>query len=230
MAEQFNLNDDSAKRAKKNGPSEPPADVLAGSGFEHLPECFAMTIEGAVVQEREPCYQVASECVLGFGREVTLYEEGAIIVTNVTPNDQMVPLNRAAAVNVVRWRERLPVTRVPLDIGDMAEAAQMLGSDPEAMKLNTFDWQNMLVKFATELKLRREGKDAREIPPIGHNFVRGPAAGGSPLLGARIAHGSENLPGATRFATAVPAYGPGSQAAAQVRRAGPAPMSHPGSR
>lgn len=213
------------KRRNHDAASPRPAeDILAGSGYEHLPEVFIDHRDGAMVQEREPAYYITAETALGAVREVTLYEEGAIVVTSLTPNDVMQPLNRAAAVQVVKWLAKLPGRQAPIDIGDMAEAAQMLGSDPEVLKLNRVEWQNAVVKMANELKLRREGKEARELPPIGHNFIRGVKPGAPPILGARLAAMAEQFPGATRLASAVPAYGPG----AQTRRATPAPMSSSG--
>ena len=50
-------------------------------------------------------------------------------------------------------------------------------------------------------------------------FPVGPQAAMTPLLGAKLAQGSVELPGATRFASSGPAFGPG----AQVRRAQPVP-------
>jgi len=211
-----------AKR-RRNGAPESEADLLAGSGYEHLPECFSMQQDGGIVQEREPCYYIAAETFIGRGREATLFEEGAIVVSALPPNQNMQPLNRAAALAFARWQSRLPTSSAPIDIGDMAEAAQMLASDPEVLKLNRVDWQKAVTRLAAELKLRRDGKDARELPPMGHNFVRGPQAVASPLLNAKLSEMSQRLPGETRFATAVPAYGPG----AQTRRAAPAPMAHP---
>jgi len=219
--EQFKLSEEAPKgnnRKRNNG----DADPLAGSGYENLPECFAMQQDDrSIVQEREPTYYIASDCFLGIGREATLYEESAIVVTSVVPNEHMQPLNRAAAIAVVRMLERLPASAAPIDIGDMAEAAQLLGSDPEVLKLNRIEWQRAVVRMASELKLRREGREAREIPPIGHNFTRGPRTAAPPLLNAKLAEMSQRLPGETRFAAAMPAFGPG----AQTRRAGPAPMT-----
>jgi hypothetical protein len=205
----------------------PEAELLAGSGFEHLPETFAMQMEDrSVVQERDACYYIRSDCALGVGRELTLWEEGSIIVTDAVPNMHMEPLNRAAAVQFVKWQQRLPANRAPIDIGDMAEAAQMLGSDPEILKLNRVQWQDAVVKLATELKLRREGREARDLPPIGHNFVRGPRSAAPPILNAKVADMSQRLPGETRFAAAIPAHAPGPT----VRRAAPQPMNMPGGR
>ena len=211
------------QRRRRSSSVEPEPDPLAGSGFANLPECFAMRQENGFVQEHEPCYHVAADCFIGLGREASLSVEGDIVVTSLPPNESMEPLNRAAALAFVKWQSRLPASRTPIDIGDMAEAAQMLASDPEVLKLNRVDWQNAVARLASELKLRREGKDARELPPLGHNFVRGARASPAPLLNSKLSEMSQRLPGETRFASAVPEYGPG----AQTRRLVPQPFTPP---
>ncbi len=219
--------EDTAKRGRRSNGNPELADPLAGTEFEHLPEMFAMRHDdGSIVQEREPCYLIRADCFLGSGRDVTLYEESSIVVTGAVPNQHMEPLNRAAAVNYIKWLRRLPEHRAPIDVGDMAEAAQMLAADPDALKLNKLDWQKAVVRLATELKLRREGLEARELPPISHNFVRGARTQAPPILGAKLAEMSQRLPGETRFASAIPAFTPGPV----TRRAGPQPMNMPGGR
>jgi len=199
---------DEGKSGRRNGNAE--ADILAGTEFEGLPDLFAMRHDdGAIIQEREPCYLCRADCFLGSGREVTLFEESSIVVTGAVPNMHMEPLNRAAAVNYVKFLHRLPESRAPIDVGDMAEAAQMLAVDPEVLKLNKVQWQAAVVELATKLKLRREGLEAKDLPPIGHNFVRGARTQAPPILGAKLADMSQNLPGQTRYAAAIPAYSPG---------------------
>jgi len=203
------------------------ADILVGTEFEHLPVVFAMQNDDrSITQEHDPAYLCRADCFLGSGREVTLYEESSIVVTRASPNMQMEPLNRAAAIIYIKWLQRLPQHRAPIDVGDMAEAAQMLAVDPEVLKLNKVEWQQAVTKLAAELKLRREGLDAKELPPIGHNFARGTRSAAPPILGAKMADMSQRFPGETRYATAVPQFSPGPA----TRRATAAPMNMPGGR
>lgn len=69
------------------------------------------------------------------------------------------------------------------------------------------------MKFAVRLKLRREGKDARELPAMGHNFA--PVSGGKapPLLGAKMSDMTQRAPGETRTAAVIPSGAAGSRLA-----------------
>jgi hypothetical protein len=198
-------------------------DPLAGTEFEHLPDVFAMRNEdGSVIQEREPCYLCRADCFLGMGMAGTLYEESSIVVTRERPNEHMEPLNRAAAIARLNWYASLPQDKVVISIEDMAEAATMCAADPEWAKLNKIDKQKAARKLAIEIKARREGVEARDLPPIGHNFVRAPSrTAAPPLLGAKIADMGARHPGETRFATSVPQYGPDRPI---TRRGAAAPM------
>lgn len=205
----------------------PEADPLAGTEFEGLPEIYHLRHDdGSQIHERAPTYLCRADCFLGSGREATLYEESSIVVTNSTPNEHMEPLNRAAGIAYVTWLQDMPQQGVPIDIGDMAEAAQMLAVDPDHTKLNKITWQEAVTKLATKLKLKRLGKDARAETPMGHNFARGTRSTAPPILGAKLADMSQRFPGETRFATAVPAFGTGPV----TRRAVVQPMNLPNGR
>lgn len=212
-------------------PNDKPArrqrepDPLAGTEFEHLPEVFAMRSDDGVTQEREPAYLCRADCFLGTGREATLYEESSIVVTSATPNEHMEPLNRAAAINYVKWIEKLPQHGASIDAGDVAEAAQMLATDPDHTKLNKVAWYDAVTQLAVRLKLKRLGNDARAEMPMGHNFTRRSGrTAAPPILGAKIAELGARLPGETRFAAAIPTYGPNAPI---TRRATAAPMGGP---
>ena len=207
----------------RNGKRQQDLDPLLGSEFEHLPEVFAMrNDDGSVIQEREPTYLCRADCFLGTGREATLYEESSIVVTREKPNEHMEPLNRGAAIARLAWYASLPQDKVVISIEDMAEAATMCAADPEWAKLNKLDKTKAARKLAIEIKARREGVEARDLPPIGHNFARSPGRSvAPPLLGAKMADLGARMPGETRFATAVPQYGPDRPV---TRRGTAAPM------
>lgn len=189
--------------------------LLVKVGLDDLPEVFAMRdVDNRILQEREPCYQLLADCFLGQGLHGTHYMEGATVVCDTPPNQHMQPLNRAAAINYALWLESLPRNRAFIDIGDMSEAAHMLAKNPDVTKLPPTDYQNAVVKLAEELKLRREGKDARSIPGLSHNFA--PQSGGKspPMLGAKMSDLSQLGPGMTRNVAAVTGPGAGVRKAA----------------
>jgi hypothetical protein len=160
-----------------------------------------------------------TEGFYGRGMTGTFYQEGDIIVAEFTPNEQMAPLNRAAALKLASWRETLPANRAPIDIGDMSEAAQMLAKDPRVTDLPPDDYQRAVVELATRLKVKRQGKDALELPQLAHNFA--PQSGGKapPILGAKLSDMASRGPG---FTNAQPAN---ASTAGGVRRAAPAPAA-----
>lgn len=187
-----------------------PADSmearLVAHGFGDLPEVFAMRDEGnAVIQERGACYFCRADGFYGRGREGTWYAEGSIIVTDEVPNEHMEPLNRAAATKYVQWLSRLPNNRAPIDIGDMSEAAHMLAKDPMVTALSPADYQRAVIKLSEELKFKREGKDARTLPSLGHNFTSASGGNAPPILGAKTSDMAQRRPGETRIPDGVPA-------------------------
>jgi hypothetical protein len=196
--------------------------MLERCGLSDLPEVFAMRdVDGSILQERAPCFQLQTQCFLGRGLHGTLWEEGATVVYEDQPNQHMQPLNRAGAINYVMWLDSLPRNRTFIDIGDMSEAAHMLAKDPDVTKLPPLQYQKAVMDLATELKLRREGRDARSLPDMqSHNFA--PQSGGKspPMLGAKMSDMSQLGPGMTRGVATV--TGP----AAGVRKAAP-PMGGP---
>src|SRR6185437_16812140 len=104
--------------------------LLTKYGFDDLEPVFAMRdIDGQILKEKEPCYQLQAEGFYGRGLHGTWYQEGAVIVTPDVPNQHMKPLNRAAGVNYAKWLETLPQNKVTIEIGDMSEAAVILSKD-----------------------------------------------------------------------------------------------------
>lgn len=196
--------------------------LLVSYGVADLPEVFAMREpNGEVLQESDPCFQCTADGFYGQGLEGTWYMEGAIIVLDGVPNEHLKPLNRAAGLSTARWLASLPQNKAYIDIGDMSEAAQMLAKDPSVTDLPPAAYQQAVIKVAEELKLRREGKNARVLPSIGHNFAPTSGAGAkAPMLGARMSDMSQLTPGQTRTAMTGAGAVPGARAA--TRKAVPA--------
>jgi hypothetical protein len=216
---------ESAQTTKRRGADADHDALLARYGFSDLPVVFALrNADGSIIQEKAACYQCMTEGFYGRGVTGTFYQEGDIIVAEFTPNEQMQPLNRAAALKFASWRETLPANRAPIDIGDMAEAAQMLAKDPRVTDLPPDDYQRAVVELATRLKIKRQGKDALELPQIGHNFAAQSGGKSPPILGARLSDMASRTPG---FTNTPPA---GATAAGGVRRAAPAPAPLGGQR
>lgn len=205
-----------SKTARKGVDADVDA-LLARYGLSDLPVVFAIrNADNTILQEKAACYQCMTEGFYGRGMTGTFYQEGDVIVAEFTPNEQMMPLNRAAALKFANWRESLPANRAPIDIGDMSEAAQMLAKDPRVTDLPPDDYQRAVVELASRLKLKRQGKDALELPQLQHNFA--PQSGGKapPILGAKLSDMASRGPG---FTNAAPA---GASSVGGARRAAPA--------
>jgi hypothetical protein len=209
-----------ATRNQRKGSDADNEARLARWGFSDLPVVFSMRGENGVIQEKLPCYECLSQIFEGRGMTGTTYSEGDIIVAEGVPNDQKRPLNRAAALKYIDWMESLPTSQAPIDIGDMSEASQMLARDPESQKLSQDDWQRAVISLAARLKIKRQGKDALELPMIQHNFNPQPGNKAPPILGAKLSDMGARAPG---FTNTPPA---GATTAGGARRvsAAPAPL------
>jgi hypothetical protein len=226
MNDQPNLPQTDAEKEPK--PTRAKASVnddialLSLYGLAELPEVFAMRDGNNVIQEREPCYICQADGFYGRGTHGTWHQEGEILVMEprFVPNQHLQPLNRAAGVAYAKWLHSLPNNQVPIDIGDMAEAAQMLAKNPQVTDLPPDDYQKAVTTLAMKLKLKRDGKDARMLPNMSpHNFA--PQSGGNspPILGAKMSDMTQRGPGFT-------ATGPGAPTGqAGVRRAQAAPAA-----
>lgn len=185
--------------------------LLLQFGFADLPHMFAMQTPDGLIQEKSPCYRCSADGFYGHGKEGTWYEEGSIIVMDSTPNQHTEPLNRAAGTKWAKWAQSLPAHKAAIDVGDMSEAAHMLAKDPRVTELGPVEYQEAVVKLAVSLKLKREGKDARSLPSMGHNFA--PQSGGNapPVLNAKLSDMTQRGPGSL--------HAPGPREQAGVRRA-----------
>ena len=169
--------------------------LLAQFNFSDLPVTFSMRDGNQIIQEKSPSYLCTADGFYGVGKGGTWYAEDSIIVADLVPNYHLQPLNRGAGVRWAKWASRLPTTRAQFDIGDMAEASQILAKNPAVQSLDPIQYQSALIKLCEELKIRREGKDARTLPGLNHNFA--PQSGGNapPMLGAKQAEMGQQGPG-----------------------------------
>lgn len=212
--------------AKTNGIDEADDALLAEYGLAELPVTFSIqNADNSVVHEREACYLCLSGGFYGRSVHGTWYEEGSIIVTDAVPNSELQPLNRAAGIRCAKWQHNLPKTKVPIDIGDMAEAAQMLAKNPEVTNLNPLEYQQALIRVCEQIKIKRGGKDALDLPAMSpHNFTRHAAnSKAPPILGAKMADMGQMTPGQTRAATMVPPGTPAGPRRASVPAGVPTP-------
>lgn len=199
--------------------------LLAKYGLEDTEVTFTMRDPATreLLREKEPCYQCMAAGFYGRGLHGTFWDEGAIIVSSDVPNEHMQPLNRAAAINYCKWLESLPQNQITIGIEDMSEAAVILAKDPRVQGMSPAQAQIATIKVAEGLRLRREGKNARDlrVGDINRNFA--PQSGGKspPMLGAKMSDMSQLGPGMTRNIAAV--TGPGANVRKGAPLGGPPP-------
>jgi hypothetical protein len=190
------MNEKTTRATELEASADGDLALLARYGFSDLPEVFAMRDGNEIIQERSPCYRCVADGFYGEGTSGTWYAEGSIIVLERVPNQYVEPLNRAAGLRWAKWATSLPQGRVFYGIEDMAEAATMLAKDPRVTDLNPIAYQKGLISLCEEIKLRRDGKDARSLPGMSHNFAPQSGQGSaSPILGAKVAQMNERGPG-----------------------------------
>jgi hypothetical protein len=224
MTDETNAAEAATKPQQRRGADADHDALLARYGLADLPAVFAIRNgDGTIIQEKAACYQCATEGFYGRGMTGTFYQEGDILVAEFTPNEYMVPLNRAAALKSASWRESLPQNQAPIDIGDMSEAAQMLAKDPRVTDLPPEEYQRAVVSLAARLKIKRAGKDAMELVPLAHNFNPLPGNKAPPILGAKMSDMGQRGPGFTN----TPPAGATTQGGARRASVAPAPLGGP---
>lgn len=190
--------------------------LLAKYGLDDLDPVFAMRDTGGeIIREKEPCYECLAEGFYGNGMHGTWYQEGATIVLDTTPNEQLRPLNRAAGVKYATWLESLPQNRTYIDIGDMSEAAVILAKDPRVAQMTQAQAQRATIAVAEGLKLKRD-PNARDLRAndINRNFAPNSGGKSPPMLGAKMSDLSQVGPGMTRNVANVTGPGAGVRKAA----------------
>lgn len=123
---------------------------------------------------KDPVYQLTAD---GFYGD-THWIEGEVIVTEITPNHYMVPLNQAAEQRQSAWLNSLPAASGNLHSEDLQEAAIMIQHqlDREGVKASHVQFFDAVTKLARGLREKRE-KHGRYLPNVGVRAVnRGPVA------------------------------------------------------
>lgn len=124
---------------------------------EHIPEFY---VSGDGERVAEPVYRLLADCFLGMpGRPPALWEAGTELQHNLTPNDHMQPLNRAAAVAIDDWRQQLPPAAEAVSPDELLEASNMLmrSRQPGDAEIPYATWRASVYRLAMENKVHRGG-------------------------------------------------------------------------
>jgi hypothetical protein len=169
--------------------------------FSDLPEAFALRQpDGSFVQTKQPCFRLLADGFYGPRTEATHYEEGEIVIADMTPNYHMQPLNKAAAKRTMAWLESLPMAGTVLNIEDLTEATLMIAKNPKLAEMTAEEISAATHKLAVELKKRRDGTAGMYLPPMQgetiHTLNR-PAGKPPAMMGARFLDPTIRGPGQT---------------------------------
>lgn len=127
----------------------------------HMPELYRAD---SGEQIEEPAYRLLVACFF----DETYWQDGEVLVTDLTPNHHMEPLNRAADERIAKWLGSLPggAAGSPVSMEDMMEAAMMLRPREGEPELSTEAFQTAVVSLAIKLKEKRQGKQGSVIPGV----------------------------------------------------------------
>jgi hypothetical protein len=107
----------------------------------------------------------------------TLVEEGQVITTEMTPNHQMQPLNKAAGERFEMWINSLPVVGKGLSQEEISEAAFAMRPREGEPEIPHDQWWGAVMKYAVAIKEKRAG--ARPVgPAVGYR----PAPSSLPIM------------------------------------------------
>lgn len=149
------------------------------SDYDHLPDVYVAD-DGTRVTA--PVYRLLADCFFGKpGGPPALWEAGTELQTDITPNEHMEPLNKAAGVRIQRWLTSLPVVTAKLEESDIAEAAALLAPREGEATQPHGQWWAGVIKLAGELKKKREGRvipeTATTVSPLNQASVPPMSAG-----------------------------------------------------
>jgi hypothetical protein len=149
------------------------------SEHSHLPEAYVAD-DGTRVTA--PVYRLLADCFFGKpGGPPALWEAGTELQTDITPNEHMQPLNRAAAERLNRWEASLPIIAGKLDEADIQEAAALLAPrEGEPVQPHPVWWAGV-IKLAGELKMKRAGNripdPVKTVAPLNQGHIPPMSAG-----------------------------------------------------
>jgi hypothetical protein len=126
-----------------------------------LPQ-FYIADGGARIER--PVYLLEGDCFLGRpGGPPSYWEAGTELETDVIPNDNMRPLNRAAAIKYNEWKQSLPPEASACTPDELLEAGNILmrSRKPDDPEIPFEIWRASVYQLAMELKIRRDGR----LPP-----------------------------------------------------------------
>lgn len=118
------------------------------SASTRLPEVF---VDATGERVTEPAYRLTGDVYLG----ETLWEDGEVIITQVTPNGAMEPLNRAAQVKIEQWLGTLPALGRDLRLEEIVEAANMLRPQEGVPQMSREQYNTAVIQLAVSLREKR---------------------------------------------------------------------------
>jgi hypothetical protein len=125
------------------------------SDYDHLPE-FYVADDGSRVSE--PVYRILNDCFFGRSGAAARWEAGSEIATDLTPNHEMLPLNRAAGQRMQAWLDSLPGEGVTLTPEEISESAKLMAPKLGEPQLEHELWWAGVIELAQRLKAKRRGR------------------------------------------------------------------------
>lgn len=136
-----------------------------------LPE-FYVTADGQRVDA--PTYVTTGQCQILMASPEngaigpTLVEPGEVITTEMVPNQNLQPLNRAAGERIDDWIASLPIDGQGLTQADISEAAYLMRPREGEKELPHEQWYPAMLKAAWALKEKRSRGVPRPSPAYNH--------------------------------------------------------------
>lgn len=137
---------------------------------EPLPEYFVTDDRQRVTK---PTYEALAQCQIIMASETgivgpTLIEPSEIFSTDVTPNHQWLPLNRAAGERFESWLASLPTSGNGLSQAEITEAAYAMRPREGEPEIPHDQWWPAVLKYAAALKDKRSGSMRIPQPAQAH--------------------------------------------------------------